>query len=205
MNLAPAPSHSPHRDADVGLTTPRWDWPGAIPAPRSSADVLAGYFLGATTPAEVEAIGTWLRRHLADAPAQSRRWAREAEAAARFWAGVGRPPLVWVEDEPDLDLTVHPVPAPEVRMPRGDAAPDPELWATAVDLEPRIAGAAERALGMPSPSEHDMSLAHHLGGLGWAGQDIADAIAWVRRRRGEKPKHVAYFRHTIRRALEGQR
>lgn len=220
--IAPAPNHSPHSDADVDSAS--WDgladsvrrykevrdrvdsglrsqpggeraWvQGYKPYPTSGRDIAFYFSWGPPTLDEVDEIAVRLRYAWDPSDEVVQRWIEDAETAAlRLVGGHG------------AGRHTAPAPPADVRMPRSSAAPDPELWATAVDIEPRIAGAAERALGMPSPSEHDLSLAHHLGGLGWEPQAIADAIAWIRRRRGEKPKHLAYYRHTIRRALEGHR
>lgn len=138
-------------------------------------------------------------------------------AAMAEVAGATAPPTISLTPMPDGTVKCHyevgeptSAPAPKrpgalVQMPSRNAAPDLDAWEALMANMPRAAGAAERILGMASPSEHDMSLAHYMAVAAWSPQAIADALAWNRRRRGEDDKHASYYDKTVRKALEARR
>jgi hypothetical protein len=92
-------------------------------------------------------------------------------------------------------------PASSSTLPTGHA-PDLDLWTAATMNVPAILDAATRRLGLPSPSEHDLSLAVRLRQLDWTPQQIADVLLWNRLRRGENPKHPRYYTRTVDKAVQ---
>jgi hypothetical protein len=81
-------------------------------------------------------------------------------------------------------------------------APDADLWTAANLNVPEILLAATRRLGLPSPSEHDLSLATRLRQLDWTPQQIADLLLWNRRNCSENLKHPGYYTRTVDTAVQ---
>lgn len=96
------------------------------------------------------------------------------------------------------------IPTGSGTVPTG-RAPDPELWNAACVNVPEIALAANRRLGLPSASEHDLSLATRLRQLDWTRQQIVDLLWWNRRKRGEDLKHPGYYTRTVDLAVRSAR
>ena len=149
---------------------------------------------------EIEASYDRERHHLEECPWPDSRTpalkhldrARADALAYAFSRRLARPP-------------VAPPVSGEVKMPRPDAEPPEAKWEALAMNEPRVMRAADRELGLPSRSEHDMVLANICAEAEWSGQEIADLLYWNRRQRGDDTKGKPYYVTTVGKALVWKR
>lgn len=179
--------------------TSQWDWTMTpVDHPRDFAYAFADHL---DSEQEIEASYDRERRHLEECP-----WPDSRTPALKHLDAARADALAYAFSRRLARPSAAPPASDEVRMPQPGAEPPEARWEALAMNEPRAMLAADRELGLPSDSEHDMVLANICAEAEWSGQEIADLLAWNRRQRHEeKPKHRTYYVRTVGKALARKR